>query len=305
MHQPSYFAGIEAGGTKTFVAVGNEHGAIFERIKIQTTTPAETMPNIIQALTQLHHHYPFDQVGVAAFGPLDPIISSPTYGSITSTPKVSWQNFDFIGTLQRHFKHWHFAFDTDVNGAALAEYLWGYPNTCNTLVYLTIGTGIGGGIIHHGNLLHGAMHPELGHFYLPRHPQDQHFRGCCPYHQDCLEGLASGTALQQRWHVSSPSALPADHIAWEIQAHYLAHAIVTYMCCFAPDKIILGGGVSKQPHLINQVTNRVGQLVNGYLCYPGTNHIQHMIAPASFSDNTGVKGALALAHTINQTKGDK
>jgi fructokinase len=289
------YGGIEAGGTKFVCAVGTGPDDIRAETRLPTTAPAET---IGRALAFLHEaqtqHGPLAAVGVAAFGPLDPNPRSPTFGHITSTPKPGWANTNFIGPLGRGLNV-PLGFDTDVNGAALGEWRWGAAQGLDTFVYLTIGTGVGGGALVNGQLVHGLVHPEMGHMRLPHDLERDPFPGGCPFHGDCLEGLASGPALEKRWGQKA-EALPPDHPAWPLEAHYIALALINIICTLSPQRIILGGGVMGQRHLFPMVRAEAQQLLNGYIRSPALlEKIEGFIMPPALGSRAGVVGALALA----------
>jgi fructokinase len=233
-------------------------------------------------------------LGIAAFGPLDPNPASPTYGRITSTPKPGWANIDFAGPVGRALSLPVY-FDTDVNGAALAEGRWGAAQELDTFIYLTIGTGIGGGAVAGGRLLHGLLHPEMGHVRLPHDWQQDPYAGHCPYHGDCLEGLAAGPAIGERWGQRAETLAP-DHPAWALEAHYLALGLVNFIVTLSPQRIILGGGVMEQPQLFPLIRRRVLELLNGYVQSPRLlEGIDMYIVPPALGNRAGVLGALALA----------
>ena len=286
--------GIEAGGTKFVCAAGTGPDDLRAETRFPTTTPEETLARVVDFIraVQREHGEPA-AIGVAAFGPLDPDPASPTYGHITTTPKPGWAHTDFLGALRRHFDV-PIAFDTDVNGAALGEWRWGAAQGLDTFIYLTIGTGIGGGGMARGNLLHGLLHPEMGHIRLSRDPQRDPFAGICPFHGDCLEGLASGPAIEKRWGQKAET-LPPDHPAWDLEADYLAQALHTFICTLSPQKIILGGGVMEQRHLFPRIRARVQASLNGYLQTPAIlEDIEGYIVPPALGKRAGVLGALAL-----------
>ena len=292
---PPLFAGIEAGGTKFVCAVGTDPNDLRAFTRFPTTTPAETLARVIEFLDAAQRqHGALSAIGVAAFGPLDPDPASPTYGFITTTPKPGWAHTDFVGTLRQHVAI-PIAFDTDVNGAGLGEWRWGAARGLDTFIYLTIGTGIGGGGMVRGRLLHGLMHPEMGHILLRRDPQRDPFPGICPYHGDCLEGLASGPAIEHRWGQKA-STLPPDHPAWDLEADYLAQALHTFICTLSPQRIILGGGVMHQTHLFPRIRARVQRSLNAYIQSPALlEHMEDYIVPPGLGDRAGVLGAIALA----------
>ncbi|HEY4688915.1 MAG TPA: ROK family protein [Anaerolineae bacterium] len=285
------YGGIEAGGTKFVCLVGRDPTDIRAETQIPTTTPDETFGRVIDFFGG---HQPLAAIGIGSFGPLDPDPSSPTYGYITSTPKPGWANTDFRGTIWRALDV-PIGFDTDVNAAALGEFTWGAAQGLDTFVYLTIGTGIGGGAMVGGRLLHGLLHPEMGHLLLPHDRQRDPFAGVCPFHGDCLEGLASGPAMQARWGQRAETLDP-DHPAWPLEAHYLALALVSYICVLSPQRIILGGGVMKQAALFPLVRQGVQALLKGYIrAGEITEHIDRYIVPPGLANRSGVLGAIALA----------
>lgn len=289
------FGGIEAGGTKFVCAVGSGPDDIRAETRFPTTTPEETIGQAIAFFReQREQHGELAALGIAAFGPLDPDPASPTYGYITSTPKPGWANTDFAGPLARAL-NLPVAFDTDVNGAALGEGRWGAAQGLDTFIYLTIGTGIGGGAMVGGSLLHGLLHPEMGHVRLPHDRQQDPYPGRCPYHGDCLEGLASGPAIAARWGRPAET-LPVDHPAWSLEAHYLALGLVNFIVTLSPQRMILGGGVMEQAHLFPLVRRRVLELLNGYVQSPRLlEAIDTYIVPPALGRRAGVLGALALA----------
>jgi len=236
-------------------------------------------------------------LGIASFGPLDPRPGSASFGWITSTPKPGWAHTDLAGTLSRALRL-PVAFDTDVNAAALAEQRWGAAQGLDTLLYVTVGTGIGGGAIVHGRLLHGLLHPEMGHIRIPHDWQEDPFPGLCPYHGDCLEGMASGPALEARWGKPAHT-LPADHPAWPLTARYLALGLVSFICTLVPQRIIMGGGVLHQEHVLPRVRHAVQQLLNNYIQVSALHaQLDDYIVPPALGDQAGVLGAIALAHTV-------
>lgn len=278
---------IEAGGTKFIVGVGDSSRQITARTRINTTRPDETIPAAIDWLRAQGGDYA--AVGIASFGPLDLDRTSPKWGHITRTTKPHWNDADIAGPFARAFGC-PVAIDTDVNGAALAEWKWGAGQGTNSTLYLTVGTGVGGGAVVGGRLVHGLSHPEMGHIRMPRHPADAGFAGHCPFHGDCLEGLAAGPSIIARWGVSL-SDLPADHIGHEIVAWYLAQAAQTFQAILEPARIVLGGGVLGTPGLLDRVRAEAAKAAAGY--FAGTPG-EIIVAPA-LGENTGLLGALALA----------
>lgn len=284
------FGGIEAGGTKFVCAVGTSPNDLHET-RFPTTSPTET---IARAIEFFRAQSPVVAIGIAAFGPLDLHPASKTWGYITTTPKPGWANVDLAGAIRRAL-HVPVAFDTDVNVAALGEHRWGAAQGLDSFIYLTIGTGIGGGGLSAGKLLHGLIHPEMGHIRLPHDFARDPFPGACPYHGDCFEGLAAGPAIEQRWGRRG-EALPSDHPAWELEAHYIALALVNYICVLSPQRLILGGGVMEQAQLFPLIRRKVIELLNGYIQSPAIlERIEEYIVPPGLGKRAGVLGALAFA----------
>ncbi|MGQ9567535.1 MAG: ROK family protein [Anaerolineae bacterium] len=289
------WGGIEAGGTKFVCAVGTGPEDVRAEVQFPTTTPAEALGRAI-AFFQAQQERGLDLagVGIGSFGPLDPDPASPTFGHITTTPKPGWAWVDVVGTVRRALGV-PVRFDTDVNAAALGEARWGAAQGLHTFLYLTVGTGIGGGGLVHGNLLHGLVHPEMGHIRIPHDWQEDPYPGCCPYHGDCLEGLASGPALEGRWGQRG-EALPPDHPAWDLEARYLALALVDFICTLSPQRIVLGGGVMRQRHLFPRIRRAVQDLLAGYIRARAlSEEVESYIVPPGLGDRAGVLGALALA----------
>ena len=291
--------GIEAGGTKFVCAVGSGPDDVRQLLRIPTTTPRETIARAIEFFeTARGKHGPLASIGIASFGPIDPKPESPTYGYITSTPKPGWGNTDFAGAVARGLGL-PVGFDTDVNVAALGEWRWGAGQGLDNLIYLTIGTGIGGGGLFNGRLMHGLVHPEMGHIRVPHDRAADPYPGHCPYHADCLEGLACGPAMNERWKTPGQN-LPADHPAWALEAGYLAWALVNIICTLSPERIILGGGVMSNTQLFPLIRARVAELLNGYVQSPSIQQaIDQYIVPTGLGDRSGVLGALALAQQIS------
>jgi len=278
---------IEAGGTKFVCGICDESGNILERTQFDTLSPELTMNNVIN----FFNNKGIDAIGLGAFGPIDLNQSSETYGYITTTPKTEWKNYNIVGTLKEHYQV-PIGFDTDVNGAALGEAYFGCAQGLKNVLYITIGTGIGAGALVEGNLVHGMLHPEMGHILVKKHPDDL-FTGICPYHQDCLEGLASGKALEKRYLKKGQDL--TDDIVWQLEAYYIAQALMNYILILSPQKIILGGGVSKQNQLIQYVKEYVLDLLNGYIETQSLiENIDTYIVNPKLGDNAGLLGALAL-----------
>lgn len=286
------FGGIEAGGTKFVCAVGSGPDDIRDQTRFPTTSPDETLRKAIDFFKRQSE--PLAAIGIASFGPLDPDRSSDTFGHITSTPKPGWSNTDIVGAIKAEFDV-PVGFDTDVNAAALGEQRWGAAQGLDTFVYLTIGTGIGGGAMVAGQLLHGMLHPEMGHVLLPHDRQSDPFEGFCPFHKDCFEGLAAGPAIEARWGKRGED-LPPDHPAWELEAHYVALGVMTVIMMLSPQRVILGGGVMQEPQLFPLVRRKVPPLINGYVQTPQIPEgIDEYIVPPGLGGRAGVLGAIALA----------
>lgn len=291
------YGGIEAGGTKFVCATGSGPDDIRAEIRFATTSPDETIGRALSFFREQMGDETFDAVGIAAFGPLDPNPSSPTFGYITSTPKPGWRDTDLAGVV-REALHVPVGFDTDVNGAALSEWRWGAAQGLDNFVYLTIGTGIGGGGMVNGALMHGLVHPEMGHMRLPHDWNEDPYDGHCPYHGDCLEGLASGPAIAARWQKPAEDLDP-EHEAWKLEAQYLALALVNITVTLSPQRIILGGGVMRQRSLFPQIREHVQRLLNGYVEAPAIlDEIDQFIVPPALGDQAGVLGAFALAERV-------
>lgn len=284
------YGAIEAGGTKFVCGVGTSPTDL-RTIQIATTTPAETIARTVEFLLS---NESLAAVGVGSFGPVELDRSSPDYGHITTTPKPGWQDVDLAGELG-HALAIPIAFNTDVNAAALGETKWGAGRDVASCLYLTVGTGVGGGAIFNGVPLQGAMHPEVGHLRIPHDLAIDPFPGLCPFHGDCLEGLASGPAIAARWGLAAGDLAP-DHPAWNLEARYLALGIANIVFTIAPARVILGGGVMHQTHLFPAIRREFFQIVNGYLRMPRiVEHIDQYIVPPELGDRSGVLGALAMA----------
>lgn len=287
------FGGIEAGGTKFACAVGTGPDDLRGETRFATTTPAETIGRAVEFFRSAVTDAPLAAIGIASFGPIDLDPASATWGHITSTPKLAWIGADLAGPIGRELGV-PVAFDTDVNGAALGEHRWGAAHGLDTFVYLTIGTGIGGGAMVEGRLLHGLVHPEMGHMLIARR-EDDDFAGRCPYHGACLEGLASGPAIEERWGRPA-EALPADHPAWDLEAQYLALGIANLICTVSPQRVILGGGVMGQARLYPLVRAKLRELLGGYVQTPQIlEDTDRFVVPPALGNRSGVLGAIALA----------
>lgn len=286
---------LEAGGTKMVCAIGNEKGEIFEKISIPTKTPETTMPEMIQWFKAKK----IEALGIGCFGPIDPDKDSPTYGYITSTPKLAWKDYNIVGAFEEQLCC-PVGFDTDVNGSALGEVTFGQAKGKKNIVYLTVGTGIGAGVYAEGKLLHGMLHPEAGHI-LMRRREDDHYEGKCPYHKTCLEGLAAGPAIEERWGKKGIELQDQDEV-WDLEAYYLAQALTDYILILAPQLIILGGGVMHQEQLFTRIRSYVKEMLNGYIKTKELEDIDHYIVPASLHDDQGIMGALELGRRAFEEK---
>lgn len=287
------YGAVEAGGTKFVCALGGVSGAILDEARIETRDPETTLSQVIRFFGAAEaKHGAARAFGIAAFGPLELRPDSANYGFITNTPKPGWANTDLLGTLQRAFAR-PVGFDTDVNGAALAEWRWGAGQRLDSLVYVTVGTGIGAGIIHHGRPVHGLMHPEAGHIRVQRHPRDADFAGVCPFHGDCLEGLASGPAIEARNGRSLSQADTGDPI-WDIEADYLGQLCAQLVLMHSPQRILFGGGVMQQERLFAGIRSRMLHWLHGYLPHAELRAANY-ISPPGLGGASGIKGALALA----------
>lgn len=287
-----YFGGIEAGGTKFVVAIGTKECEILEQKSIPTTTPEETMPKVIKFFKE--SQFSLSGIGIGSFGPIDLKTKSPFYGSITSTPKLAWQNFDFLGSMKKHFNV-PMGFDLDVGAAALGEHYFGAARGIDNFIYITVGTGIGAGAMIDGKILHGHIHPEMGHIKI-HHDRDQDpFEGVCPFHKDCLEGLASGPSICKRFNVEYAYQLPSDHKAWELEAYYLAQATLNYTLILSPERIIMGGGVMKSPGLIDKIRSEFVRLLNQYVksALLKQNIAEYLVLPG-LKERSGISGSIAL-----------
>jgi fructokinase len=288
--QKKIFGCIEAGGTKFVLGLASAPDQIFAKAHIETTTPDETIGRVITWLRAASEKYgQLSAIGIASFGPADIHSDSASWGYITATPKKGWRNTDIAGAFVRAFSV-PVGFDTDVNGAVLAESRWGAGRGKPVSVYITVGTGIGGGIFANSRMIGGISHPEMGHMRLDRHPQDRNFDGICPFHGACLEGLASGPAIMARWG-KKLSDLPPDHEAHEIIAWYLAQCAVTLQAVLAPTCIIMGGGVMQTEGLLDRVRDQADMLGGGYFA----GDARTMIVRPGLGELSGLLGGLALA----------
>ena len=287
---------IEAGGTKFVLATGTGPDDLRDVERIPTTTTAETLARCVDYFqASQKKHGPLAALGIGTFGPAGVDPAAKDWGFITTTPKPGWQHADMAGPLGRALGV-PVAFDTDVNAAGYGEWLWGAGRGCDGVLYLTIGTGIGGGIIISGRPLHGLLHPEMGHIRIPRPAALAAFAGACPWHGDCLEGLASGPAIAARWGIAATD-LPPEHPAWEAEADCLAAACASFTCTLSPHRIILGGGVMDVPGLLAMVQKKTRALLNGYLQHPLITEGEYITAPG-LGTHSGLLGALALGNGV-------
>lgn len=286
------YGAIEAGGTKLICAVGTSAGELLEQTRLENRAPAATFAEVLGYFEAAQRrHARIAALGIGAFGPLDLRPGSPTFGFITSTPKQGWRNTDLVGPLKRGLRCPVFI-DTDVNAAALGECRWGGGQGLESLAYVTVGTGIGVGVIHHGRAIHGLMHPELGHIFVRRHPEDGSFGGICPFHGDCLEGVASGPAILARTGHALQDAPPSDPI-WEIEADYLGQLCAHIVLSHSTQRILIGGGVM-QARLHADIHARMLHWLRGYVGAAELLAPQYIAAPL-LGDAAGIRGALSLA----------
>lgn len=280
-------AAIEAGGTKFVVGIVDESANVIERVEFPTTTPRETMKLVINYLKKQE----FSAIGLGCFGPIDLKKTSNTYGYITSTPKVKWRNFDIVGRLKETFSC-PIGFDTDVNVAALGELEYGAARDVNNCIYLTVGTGIGGGVIVNNTLVNGLLHPEMGHILVRRHKEDK-FESICPYHENCLEGLASGPSIEKRWNEPGIE-LKNNEEVWKLESYYLAQGIMNFILTVSPERVIIGGGVMKQKQLYTLIRENLKIMLNGYIDKEELYKEDYIVEPL-LGDNSGILGCACLA----------
>jgi fructokinase len=288
------YGGIEAGGTKFVCAVGSDPNKILALAQFPTTTPKETLGRVVDFFAEQQRKTNIAAIGIGTFGPVNLNPDSPKFGYITTTPKPGWSDTNIKGIIEERLKL-PVTIDTDVNAAALAEHRWGAAQNLRTFLYLTIGTGIGGGGMTDGRLLHGLTHPEMGHIRIPHDLQKDPFPGSCPYHGDCFEGLAAGPSIKNRYGERGET-LPEDHPVWSLLAGYVALALNNFICTLSPQRIILGGGVMEQDHLLQSIRKRTQSLLNGYVNAPEIlEDIDKYIVRPELRGKAGVLGAIALA----------
>ncbi|MCL2559397.1 MAG: ROK family protein [Turicibacter sp.] len=283
-----YYGSIEAGGTKFVCAIGDADFNVVERVSFPTTTPEETFAHVFAFFDQ----YALKAIGIGSFGPIDINPASSTYGYITTTPKPQWGNVDFLGAVKARYEV-PIGFTTDVNAAALGEQRLGAAKGLSSCLYLTVGTGIGGGAVVNGQLLSGYSHPEMGHIIIHPHPEDG-FAGICPYHGNCFEGLASGPAIEARYGVKADQ-LSESHTAWDFVALYIAQAVMNYVLILSPEKVILGGGVMKQEHLFYMIQTELAELMADYVALPD---LETYIVPPKLGDDAATIGCFMLAESM-------
>lgn len=277
---------IEAGGTKFVCAVGDQDNWVIERVSFPTTTPEETLAHVFAFFDK----YAVEAIGIGSFGPIEVNPASAEYGFILSTPKLAWKNYDFIGAMKRRYNI-PLGWTTDVNVAALGESTLGAAKGLANMLYLTVGTGVGGGAIVGGRILEGIGHPEMGHLLVKPHERD-HYAGFCPYHGNCLEGMAAGPSIVGRLGKAGKDVDPQDEV-WDFTAYYLGQAIVAYTLMLRPERIVLGGGVMKVPGLLDKVKQSFATLLGDYVPVPPID--DYLVLP-QLGDNAGIIGALILAN---------
>ena len=291
------YGGVETGGTWCVCAVGTGPDELVAHDQFRTGAPAQTLDRIVGFFTA---QAPVAAIGVGSFGPVDVDPDSPTWGHVTTTPKPGWQH-TAVAPVLRDRLGVPVAFDTDVDAAALGEYRWGAGRGAASLCYLTVGTGVGAGLLIGGSPWHGMVHPEVGHLRIPHDHERDPFPGACPVHGDCWEGLASGEAMAQRWGIAA-AELADEHPGWALEADYLALGILSIVCVLSPHRIIVGGGVMEQPGLLGRIRTRLAELLAGYLETPllGGQIDGYLVTPG-LGDRAGVLGAIALAERASRS----
>ena len=286
------YGAIEAGGTKFVCAVGTGPSELRARARFPTTSPQETLDRCIEFFRSQPK---IDALGIGCFGPIELRRGTASYGHVTTTPKFGWGNADIVGPLCQALSV-PVGFDTDVNAAVLGEARWGAAQNLDTAIYVTVGTGIGGGALVGGQLVHGLVHPEMGHLLVPREPDDLTFVGHCPFHGGrCWEGLASGPALERRWGEPAET-LPADHPAWDLEARYIASALTSLVLVMSPERLILGGGVMQRSALFPLIRTHLKRSLAGYVQADRLNEgIDQYVVPPLLGSQSGIVGAIALA----------
>jgi fructokinase len=286
--------GVEIGGTNVRCAIGTGADDLRAELRVPTSAPDETLARVVAFFAEHAASAPIVACGVASFGPLDLDERSSLWGHITATTKPGWSNTDVMGVLRRGLGV-PVTVETDVNGAALGEHRWGAGRGLDPVVYVTVGTGIGGGGVIGGRTMRGLVHPEMGHMRVPRDPATDPFPGNCPFHGDCLEGLASGRAIRDRWGAPAES-LAADHPAWPLEARYLALGLANIICTISPRRLIVGGGVTRMPMLLPAVRRDVVTVLAGYVMARAVlERIEDYIVSPALGERAGALGAIALA----------
>ena len=289
------YGALEAGGTKMVCAVGNEKGEILEQQSFATKTPEETVP----ALVEYFKGKEIAALGIGAFGPVDVVKTSPTYGQILQTPKLAWRGYNIEKAFSEALGV-PIGMDTDVGGSCLGEVTYGAAKGLQNVVYITVGTGIGAGIYCNGAMVHGMLHPEAGHMLI-RTIKGDPGKSVCPSHEYCLEGLASGPSIEKRWGKKA-AELKDDSLVWELESFYLSQAIANFILILSPERIILGGGVMHQEQLFPMIRKQVPEMLNGYYDTPALHDMEHYIVPASLGGDQGIMGAVRLAELAYQGK---
>ncbi|KAF1296659.1 fructokinase [Enterococcus sp. JM4C] len=282
------YGGIEAGGTKFVCAVADENQNILEQVSIPTTQPEETLEKVFAFFDQ----FTLAAMGVGSFGPIDIQTQSETYGYVLATPKKGWANYPFLPALKERYDI-PMAWTTDVNAAAYGELKMGAAKGKSSCIYLTVGTGIGAGVVINGDVYQGIAHPEMGHIRVKRNPEDS-YEGTCPFHKDCLEGLAAGPSLEKRTGTKGQYLSENDPV-WEIEADYIAQALMTYTLTLAPEKIILGGGVMNQQHLVEKIRKAFEREMAGYVVTPP---LDEYIVTWGLPNKSGILGCTLLAENL-------
>ena len=290
-----YYGALEAGGTKMVLGIADESGSILHTNTLPTRSPAETVPRMIDFFSR----YSVCALGIASFGPVQVHPEAADYGTILNTPKLAWQGYPLCGTLSQAL-HVPFACDTDVNAAALAEARMGAAKGLHSCLYLTVGTGIGGGLYCEDRLVHGMLHPEWGHMLISPRADDPAPDGFCPFHKHCAEGLASGPAIEKRWGMPA-SEMPDDHPAFDLEAYYLAQVCVNALMTVSPERILLGGGVMQRTFLLPRVRSYVKQLQNGYISSDRLADLDTYIQSPALYPNSGLIGAALLALSADRS----
>ena len=292
-----HYGALEAGGTKMVLAVMDEEGQTLRQTSLPTRTPAETMPEMLAFFSEDS----ISALGIGGFGPLNLDQGSEEYGSIMQTPKLAWRQFPLLRAFRDRLGV-PVGLDTDVNAAALAEARLGAAKGKESCLYVTVGTGIGGGVVIHGKPVHGLTHPEIGHISVSPVPEDPMPEGICPCHPHCLEGLASGPSIEKRWGISARELAP-DHPGWEIESAYLAQLCASAMLSFSPERIILGGGVMQQTFLLPRIREKTLKLLNGYISHPViADGLRDYIVTPGLGTRSGITGAYLLAREAEKAE---